>query len=340
MPPPLVKTRYQGSKAKLAPFLAPIFSSLAFDTALDLFSGTASVSYLLKTLGKRVHANDLLRANASVARALVVNDSVRLDTDRAERLFEKRRGAAFRFVSETFGGIYFLPEENAWLDTVAENIRAVADPFEKSLAEYALFQACLKKRPFNLFHRKNLEIRTRSVTRTFGNKTTWDAPFETHFKAALKEANRAVFDNGKKHVVTNEDALALEATADLVYLDPPYMNARGVSVDYLGFYHFLEGLTEIEQWPARIDRRRRHLPYQRRESPFFSAKTIVRAFADLFERHRQSTLVVSYRSDGIPSLEELKRMLEALGKRVRVHEAEHKYALAARATRELVLVAG
>ncbi len=339
-PPEPPTTRYQGSKAKLSPWLRGIFSELPFDSALDLFSGTASVSFLLKTLGKRVHSNDALRANGHVARAIVQNDEKRLDATDARRLFVPIRPISEPgFITRTFDDVFFLPDENAWLDVVASNIARMPDPFEQSLAYFALFQACLKKRPFNLFHRKNLGLRLADVARSFGNKRTWDAPFEDHFMQALGEANRAVFDAGPKHVVTVADALTLEATADLVYIDPPYMNDRGEAVDYLDFYHFLEGLTELDAWPSRIARDRAHLPYTKKDAPLLARASVGPAFAALFERHKQSTLVLSYRSDGVPSAGELGAMLQAVGKSVTVHHADQKYALSKKRTHELLFVA-
>jgi len=35
----------------------------------------------------------------------------------------------------------------------------------------------------------------------------------------------------------------IEGNYDLAYIDPPYISAQGVGVDYLEFYHFLEGLV-------------------------------------------------------------------------------------------------
>jgi adenine-specific DNA-methyltransferase len=336
----LPATRYQGSKARLAPLLREVFASLSFDSALDAFSGTASVSWLLKTLKKRVHSNDALRANAIIARALVANEGTTLGPSEARSLFARRDGVAYDdFIARTFRGVFFLDEENAWLDVVARNIGDLPTGPAQALAYYALFQACLKKRPFNLFHRKNLDLRLRDVPRSFGNKHTWETAFAAHFEDALAEANDAVFASGLAHTVTNEDALELEATADLVYADPPYMNARGQSVDYLDHYHFLEGLTELDAWPSRIDRDRPHLPYRSSPSPWRKQKEIAAAFEALFERHRRSILVVSYRADGVPSPTELGAMLERLGKRVRVHRMDQRYALSTKPTHELVFVA-
>ncbi|MBK9504399.1 MAG: DNA adenine methylase [Bacteroidetes bacterium] len=42
------KTRYQGSKRKIAPWIASIMEDLKFETVLDGFGGSGTVSYLLK----------------------------------------------------------------------------------------------------------------------------------------------------------------------------------------------------------------------------------------------------------------------------------------------------
>ena len=75
------RTRYLGSKRKLLGLLAEIFGQIDFDTALDPFSGTGAVAYLLKTMDKEVTACDLLASNVIAARALVQNDKMKLGTD-------------------------------------------------------------------------------------------------------------------------------------------------------------------------------------------------------------------------------------------------------------------
>lgn len=56
-------TRYQGSKRKVLPFLFHALKEIEFSQALDLYSGTASVSLLLRAMGKKVHANDYQKYN-------------------------------------------------------------------------------------------------------------------------------------------------------------------------------------------------------------------------------------------------------------------------------------
>ena len=71
--------RFMGSKHRLLPWLSEVLADLRFDVALDAFSGSGCVAYLLKAMGKRVVANDFLRFPATIAKATVENDDVLLD---------------------------------------------------------------------------------------------------------------------------------------------------------------------------------------------------------------------------------------------------------------------
>jgi adenine-specific DNA-methyltransferase len=335
-------TRYLGSKRKLLPALDAVFGALDFRSALDPFSGTAAVAYLLKTLGKRVVAADVLAANVVAARALVVNSAERLGAAADDLV----RGlpdpdAAPGFVEATFDGVFFESEENRFIDQVLPRIEALGG-HRRDLALWALFQACLAKRPYNLFHRANLAMRRRDVARSFGNKATWDRPFAELVRRFAAEADAAVFDSGEEHRALVADVSAIDAAGfDLVYLDPPYVSARGQGVDYLDYYHFLEGLCRPDGWGARILRRYRHLPLEGRgASPWSDPARIAGAFEAAIARFSASTIVVSYRSDGIPAIDEVERWLHKAGKRVEVIDlGSYTYALSRnRTSKEMILV--
>lgn len=201
-------TRYRGSKAKLLGWIWTNLQSLDFESALDGCGGTASVSYLLKSHGKEVTYNDNLRFNYHVGHALIANSRVRLNDEDVEFLLKKHRGIKYDdFISRTFRSVYFTKQENEWLDMVIQNINHLRGPYKKSVALFALFQACIIKRPYNLFHRKNLYMRLANVERSFGNKTTWDTPFEKHFRRFVGEINAAIFDSGITCRAINCDAL-------------------------------------------------------------------------------------------------------------------------------------
>lgn len=334
-------TRYQGSKRKLLKWIWEHVGPIPFHSALDLFSGTGSVSYLFKAQGKAVTCNDYLRSNCEIGTALVENSTHRLSE--TEIGFVCRRDSGLRyddFIARTFHDIYFTEEENAWLDLACQNIPRLANRWQRALAYAALFQACLRKRPYNLFHRRNLYMRTASVRRGFGNKATWDVPFEEQFRHFVAELNGAVFDSGVPCRAACQDAGQVAGSFDLVYIDPPYVNGAGVGVDYFDFYHFLDGMLDYPRWEERLDRSRKHLPLRGERSVWSDARKIRAAFEELFARHAAATLVVSYRSDGIPSETELVEMLRAVKRHVRcVHFGEYQYALSKNAnSRELLLI--
>jgi len=193
-------TRYQGSKAKLVEWIWGQMASLDFRTCLDAFGGTGAVAYRFKQAGKQIAYNDLLRFNYSAGLALVENSHTVLSADDVNWLMTRQLDQVYpTLVQDNFADIYFTHEENAWLDQTITNIRRLTDPYQFAIAFFALCQACIIKRPYNLFHRKNLYIRLAEVNRSFGNKTTWDKPFEEWFRVFVEEADRAVFDNGILH---------------------------------------------------------------------------------------------------------------------------------------------
>lgn len=310
-------TRYQGSKLKLVDWIWECISDLDFSTVLDAFGGTAAVAYMLKARGKRVTYNDYLAFNHQIGTALIENSTHRLSGPETAKLMCRDPSRHYDdFIARTFPGIYFTDEENVWLDVVCQNISALRDKYQRAIAFFGLFQACISKRPYNLFHRKNLYMRTAAVTRRFGNKATWDKPFEEHFTVFVREANDAVFDAGVECSASCSDALNIPGAYDLVYIDTPYINSRGVGVDYLDFYHFLEGMTAYETWASRINSKKKHHPLVGSRSPWSDRKQCFGAFERLFERFRNSILVVSYRSDGIPTEKDIASMLRSVKSRV------------------------
>lgn len=340
-PPRPPSTRYQGSKLKLLPWIVDSIKDLPFQTALDAFGGTGAVSYALKSLGKAVTYNDYLAFNRIIGAALVENQGTTLTKDDVAFVLSRHSDAAYDdVISRTFQGVFYTDEENAWLDITCHNIAAIADPLKQAVAYYALFQSCIIKRPYNLFHRANLYMRLSEVTRSFGNKKTWDTSFAEHFRAFADEANRHVFDSGVECVARRGDALEVPGQYDLVYIDPPYINRSGTGVDYLDFYHFLEGIVDYANWENRIDRRRKHLPIRGEASPWSSSETIHAAFEALFARYQDSIIVVSYRNDGTPSEKELVRMVKAVKSDVRViRYGEYKYVLSTNnASQELLII--
>jgi adenine-specific DNA-methyltransferase len=334
-------TRYQGSKRRFMDWIGRHLDRLEFDTALDAFGGSGVVAHWLKGRGKQVAYNDLLSFNYQIGLALIENDEVTLSDDDVASIMAPAPHRVYDdVIQRTFGGIYFTDAENRWLDVVAQNIRRLPCRYRRALAYYALFQSALAKRPYNLFHRRNLYLRLADVRRGFGNKATWDRPFADHFRTHARRGATAVFAGDRPCRALQGDAADVPGRFDLVYIDTPYLNARGIGVDYLAFYHFLEGLVRYDEWPELIDRRSKHLRMKSAPSPWTSPARVHEAFRRLLRRFADSTLVVSYRNDGIPSVEELIALMREVKPRVTVHFCDrYRYALSTnKHAKEMLLV--
>jgi adenine-specific DNA-methyltransferase len=334
-------TRYRGSKLKIVDWIWEQIEDLEFETVLDALGGTGSVAYKAKKEGKQVTYNDKLRCNYYTGLALIENSNELLEEEDIQFILAKKEGLDYpTLIEDTFPDTYFTDEENRWIDVVITNIHLLKNEYKKALAFYCLFQSCIIKRPYNLFHRKNLYVRQSDVERSFGNKATWDKPFEVHFRKFVQEVNNCVFPNGKQCKAINYDVFEIPETYDLVYIDTPYIPKKGEIVDYRDAYHFLEGLTIYDEWAELIDHSRKHKPLKKESCVWNSKTEIMDAFDRLFEKFKDSILVISYRSDGIPSEEEFIGLLKKYKKNIKeVKATDFKYALSKRDSKELLFVA-
>lgn len=333
-------TRYQGSKSKFVDWIWHEIQNIPFQICLDAFGGTGSVAYKLKNEGKEVTYNDILPFNYIIGKCLIENNSVKLGNDELTDIITEHSSISYpNFVENNFKDIYFTDEENHWIDVVRYNISQLDNEYKRAIAWFALFQSCIIKRPYNLFHRKNLYVRMMEVKRSFGNKKTWDTPFEVHFRNFVKEANNAIFDNGSPCHSLNMDAKDVPNEFDLVYIDTPYLNDKGVGVDYGDFYHFLNGLVNYDNWQEMIDFNSKHLRLKRNYNIWNDKNNIREGFRELIEHFPYSTLVFSYRSNGIPTIDELVNMLNEHGRRTEVrYSGEMKYALSDTKTKEVLII--
>jgi len=338
----LPTTRYVGSKQKIVSWIWHNLQDIKFHSFLDLFGGTGVVGYTAKIHGKKIIYNDLLKFNHIIGKAIIENNREKLLQEDIDYILKKGEGHYPNFIEKNFNDIYFTEDENRWLDVVITNISSMKNEYKKALALYCLFQSCIRKRPYNLFHRKNLYVRLANVKRGFGNKTTWDTPFETHFREFANELNSLIFDNKKDNLSLNYNALNFPESinADLVYIDTPYFSAHSnVGVDYRDFYHFLEGICNYENWEKYIDRKSKHQRLKKDKTPWEDKRKIVFAFDRIFKRFKESILVVSYRSGGIPTEQDMFSLLKKYKAQVEIIKRDYKYALSHNDGKELLFIA-
>ena len=113
----------------------------------------------VKDMGKIVYTNDVLNFNYYIAKALIENNNEKITQEEINTILIKKEDLIYdNFIERTFEDIYFLTEENKWLDIVIQNIYEIENEYKKAMFLWAIYQATLSKRPYNLFHRKNLNF--------------------------------------------------------------------------------------------------------------------------------------------------------------------------------------
>jgi DNA adenine methylase len=304
-----------GSKNKLLTEIWSIASQFEFNTAIDLFSGSGVVSYMLKSHGKSVTSNDYMAMSATFAKALIENNDVRLPRGEVLSLMVQKNPTD-NFVETKFRGLYFSDDNNRLIDIIRSNIKALENPYQQAIAMSALIRACLKKRPRGIF--------TYVGDRYDDGRKDLLLTFEKQFIDAVDVINAAVFSNGEKNKANHGDAMNFQSgEPGLVYIDPPYYSPLSDN-EYVRRYHFIEGLARnwqgVEIQEHTVTKKFKSYP-----TPFSSRNGAVQAFDLLFKRFSDSVLMVSYSSNSLPTLDEMVAIMAKHKSHVDVIPVDYKY---------------
>ena len=309
--------RYMGSKRRLLPWIYDILSTIEFDSAHDPFSGSGCVSYLMKAMGKRVIATDFLNFSATLSKALVENNHHLINSLEIETLLDDSPNYD-RFIENTFSGIFFEPHDLRFLDRICSNINKLEHDNQKALALSALLRSCIKRQPRGVFTVSG------DLSKYDDGRRDLRLSIEEHFLEQINVFNGVVFNNGRRNIATQADVFDdRNRKADLVYLDPPYV-PRSDDNCYIKRYHFLEGLSCY--WRGlEIDYKTKVKKVKKKFTPFSYRRTAIDAFDSMFNRFQNSTIVLSYSSNGYPDLEVLENLLRQYKPHVITHKRPHTY---------------
>ncbi len=308
-------TRYMGSKQKLLTEIWAVASQFEFETAIDLFSGSGVVGYMLKSQGKTVVSNDYMAMSYTFAKAMIENSDITLSQAEATALLEPVEPID-HFVETRFQGLYYSDDDNRLIDIIRSNIKAVRNPCKRAIAMTALIRACLKKRPRGIFtyigHRYDDGRKDLLMT------------FQAQFLEAVESVNAAVFDNGRQNKARHGDAMTMQnQESGLVYIDPPYYSPLSDN-EYVRRYHFIEGLARdwqgVEIQEHTVTKKFKSYP-----TPFSSRNGAADAFDKLFKHFRNSVIMVSYSSNSLPTLDEMVTILAKHKPHVEVVPVNYKY---------------
>jgi adenine-specific DNA-methyltransferase len=309
--------RYIGNKSRVLKNLMPVIGSIVEPgaTVADLMCGTASVSEALRVAGYRVVASDIMTFAVQHAR-------VRLTMD-TEPSFAGIGGKTYREVLNYLQSLppvqgymvreyspvgspseghpprkYFTAENAAKIDAIRAAIKTWEDQGllteqERALLRHDLVLAANK---------------IANIAGTYGHfRSTWTNGSQNPLTL---EPSNFIFGYRVDHVVLPPgpaEKSASQVTAQLCYLDPPYMKRQ-----YAANYHILETLARGDEPPAIGLSGLR--PWRDQYSDFCSKVKIRQAFTDIIQKMDCPQFLISYSEDGLVPKEELKTFFEQFGK--------------------------
>tara|TARA_B100001093_G_scaffold402666_2_gene390528 strand:+ start:2397 stop:3506 length:1110 start_codon:yes stop_codon:yes gene_type:complete len=345
----LPNTRYRGSKKKIINNIYDLIITYFKPThILDLFGGSAICSLYFQTKNIKTTYNDILKFNSINANGILDNDLHNIpNEEEIKMIFKSISTIDYKsFIYDTFKDIYYTDDENKQLDIFRENIKHYSNENikKKYIMYYFIFQSLISKRPYNLFHRKNLSMRTANVERSFGNKTTWEKPFIVHMLKFRKELIK-LYEQKKTIAIANTNIINMSyneipdeilSDIDTIYIDPPYFKKDCKDSQYFDNYHFLEGFIS-ESWGANIDFSTKHLKLK--TSKYNIIENADKMFDNIIDKYGNKNLVISYNTKAFPKVSDIETKLKKKYSKVITTPINYKYALSKTKSQEVLILA-
>lgn len=315
--------RYIGNKTRLLGFIRGVLRrrGITPGTAIDPFTGTASVARALKSWGFRVTASDVMEYAYVFGRAYVEVAAPpalgRLEPELGRAAgslggvvawlnrLRPRPGTVHRHYSpegdegRRHGRMYFTPENAARIDAVRERLERWRD------------QGAIDEDGFHVLLAALIEAADR-VANTTGVYASFVKSWQPNAARPLQlRTPRIIASNGCRALRADAlDAVAEAGPVDLLYIDPPY-NTR----QYPGYYHVPE-LIALGWAEGEPETRGKTglLPDAHKRSAWSRRRTCVGALEALLAASRARHIVMSYNTEGIIPEPEIERLLRAHGR--------------------------
>ncbi len=271
---------------------------------LDAFSGSQSIAFVCKQLGKAVITNDFLKFNSEIGKAIIENKDVRLTEDDIQILYSPNsEPETYNLMETLFTDLFFVREESSFLDAFRSNIRFLENEYKKALAFTIINRAMTRKVTMGHFAHTQALVYAANPDRVKRNRSLI-RPLKTIFLELVAEYNAAIFDNGENCTSYNQNILDLLPTlsnVDLAYFDPPYCDSHA---DYQSFYHLLETFTNYWKDKDFINGTKRYSP--KKVSGFDSKREIISSFNQLFSLSTDIPhWLISYNDRSYPDIDTL-----------------------------------
>lgn len=291
--------KYLGSKKKLLPQILQAVQGPGVQSVMDVFSGTARVGHHLKKNGFRVISNDSAEYAKVIADTYVVANKETYQAD-VEKLVAEYNASDMRtngYFTKTFceDSRFFQPFNGQRVDAIRDDIELRnLDPILKNIMITSLMLAAdrvdstagiqmayIKKWATRSFNK--LELRVPELLQ--------DSPY-----------------GPGEAVQMDAIAFARSRSADVAYLDPPYV----IQHSYAANYHIWRTLCLWDK-PEAYGIACKREDTKVTKSPYNSVKTAKQTFKDLIAALNVSKIVVSFSDEGFISKLEMEDLLATRG---------------------------
>lgn len=308
------KINYIGNKNKLTDWIVNNFPYKT-GTVLDLFCGGCSVSYALKEKGYKVFSNDALYSNYVLAKAIIENNDVLLESKDYEiEVLKKEVLNKYKEIKFLENRLYFSYEVDELAKLVCKSGKL--QDYKKYLFLSLIRRAMIRKIPYSRMNVPwNQIVKLRDEDYSYAKykrrRAYHNLPFIDHINDNLSNYNNAVFNNGKENQAFNNDAFKmiekLNESVDIIYMDPPYPATMNKYEDFYGLY---DNIFKKEGNYINFSENNKFLENLE--------KLIIKCLP------KTKYIVISENNKTKPSTDEISGMLRKYGK-VKIKQKKHQY---------------
>lgn len=338
---------YIGNKRKLIPFIEQVLLDRWGTQArgmsfLDLFAGSGVVSRLARTMGYRVISNDWESYACQINRCYLQHspedlNQLFLPWGGAEKLWESLNNLSDPTSEEEYIARYYSPRS--------------IDPFQVEIGKERLFytrrnglildrirnridilfppeDSCRENQSRRALILGPLLFQASKHTNTSGVFKAYHKGFGGYGKDALSRILKEIklplpclWEDFQNHFVYQKDALQLVEElepVDIAYFDPPYNQHQ-----YGSNYHMLNTLVHWDKIPEPLEYNEKGVlkrkagirnDWQKTASPYCKKHLAGEAFRELMHKTQARQIIISYSTDGIIPMDEMRDICESKGR--------------------------